>query len=120
MAALGMQSIQRGLDWEHSAVERDTNAQHEALYGESGEATKPESGAMGDINLGDVTYHTTVSPASGGQPSGISGKTKAMIAAAITAAALAGGGAASMFDGTPDVPAAAVDADTISTIEVDR
>ena len=114
MAALGMQSLKRGLDWEHSVVERDTDAMHAALHGQSGEATESEGGEMGDIFLGDIVMNQ---PAP--QVQKPVSRSKAAIAAAIVGAAIVGGGLTSVLTDQP-TPPAATSVDTVSTLEIDR
>ena len=117
LLALGMQSLKRGLDWEHSAVERDTDAMHAALHGESAETAEPEGIEMaGDIFLGDITMSSPEPP----KPA--VSQAKKLSTAAIVAAALVGSGlgvVGSKYLESP-TPPAATSVDTVSTLEIDR
>ncbi|MGB0888744.1 MAG: hypothetical protein ACPGWS_00545 [Solirubrobacterales bacterium] len=65
--ATALQAQRAGLDWEQRAVERDTRANHRALYGEYASDDKPGD-TMGDMFLGDVTINTPAKRAVEAQP----------------------------------------------------
>ncbi len=79
---LGVQSLQRGLNWEHGAVERDTARMEQAMHTNTGVQAEAD---MGDLNLGDTTVHQHL-------PASQSSLKSVLIGAALGAAGLAAAG----------------------------